>query len=121
MNIQPCLESVAAGGDHSYTADTGYGGGETHSGHAELPLSHVLHVSLGLQVDFVVESDHDEDGEPEGETGGHDGVGVVHYEPALIRVTALVNNSVKHKQKVKKLSFSCCSDQPISMFTLYLR
>ena len=114
MNIQPCLESVAAGGDHSYTADTGDGGGETHGGHAELPLSHVLHVSLGLQVDFVVESDHDEDGQPEGETGGHDGVGVVHYEPALVRVTALVNNPVS-------ININTESQEIKFHLTLYLR
>ena len=46
-------------------------------------------MSLGLQVDFVVESDHDQDRQPEGEAGGDDGVCVIHYEPALLRVTAL--------------------------------
>ena len=47
-------------------------------------------MSPGLQVDLVVERDHDEDGQPEGEAGGHDGVGVVHYELALLRVAAPV-------------------------------
>ena len=91
-------EIIPAGANiWSWRTDATYGGdggGEAHGRDTELPLLHVDHVAPGLQVDFVVESDHDEDGQPEGETGGHDGVGVVHYEPALVRVTALVNNSV---------------------------
>ena len=55
-----------------------------------LPGPHAVEVSLGLEIYFVVEGDHDEDGQPEGEAGGHDGVGVVHDEPALLGVVVLV-------------------------------
>ena len=54
-----------------------------------LPGPHTVEVALGLEIYFVVEGDHDQDGQPEGEAGGHDGVCVIHYEPALLRVTAL--------------------------------
>ena len=89
------LEGVAAGGHHADAADGGDGRGEAHGGHAELTLPHVLHVSLGLQVDFVVEGDHDQDWQPESEAGRDDSVGVIHYEPALVRVAALPNKSVE--------------------------
>ena len=55
-----------------------------------LPGPHAVEVALGLEIYFVVEGDHDEDGQPEGEAGGHDGVGVVHDEPALLGVVILV-------------------------------
>ena len=55
-----------------------------------LPGPHAVEVSLGLEIYFVVEGDHDEDGQPEGEAGRHDGVGVVHDEPALLGVVILV-------------------------------
>ena len=47
-------------------------------------------MSPGLQIDLVVERDHDEDGQPECEAGGDDGVGVIDDEPALLRVVPLV-------------------------------
>ena len=55
-----------------------------------LPGPHTVEVALGLEIYFVVEGDHNEDGQPEGEAGGHDGVGVVHDEPALLGIVVLV-------------------------------
>ena len=55
-----------------------------------LPGPHTVEVALGLEIYFVVEGDHDQDGQPEGEAGGHDGVGVVHDEPALLGIVVLV-------------------------------
>ena len=40
----------------------------------------------GLLVDAVVHDEHDDDGDPEGERGGDEGVGLVHPEDALVGV-----------------------------------
>ena len=50
---------------------------------------HTLHVLLllhGLLEDEVVDGEHDDDREPEGEGGGDEGVGLVHPEDALVGV-----------------------------------
>ena len=48
---------------------------------------HPLHVLLllhGLLEDEVVDGEHDDDREPEGEGGGDEGVGHVGHEPAVV-------------------------------------
>ena len=52
--------------------------------------SHAGQVSPRLSVDLIVESDHDQHRQPEGEAGGDDGVGVVDNEPTLVRIVILV-------------------------------
>ena len=62
----------------------------TYSHPPVLPGPHAVQVAPGLEVDLVVEGDHDEDRQPERHARGHDGVGRVDDEPALLRVLVLI-------------------------------
>ena len=63
---------------------------DSHSCPPVLPGAHAVQVPLGLEVNLVVEGDHDQHRQPERHTGRHDGVGRVDDELALLRVLVLV-------------------------------
>ena len=56
----------------------------------------------GLLVDAVVHDEHDDDGNPEGERGGDEGVGLVHPEDALVGVVGAPRLVVRRRVPSKK-------------------
>ena len=84
------LEGVGARRHHADAAHAGQRRGEAHGGQTVLAGPHAVQMSLGLEVNLVVEGDHDQHWQPERHTGRHDGVGRVHDEPALLGIGVLV-------------------------------
>ena len=56
----------------------------------------------GLLVDAVVHDEHDDDGDPEGERGGDEGVGLVHPEDALVGVVGAPRLVVRRRVPPKE-------------------
>ena len=61
-----------------------------------------LLLSDGLLVDAVVHDEHDDDGDPEGERGGDEGVGLVHPEDALVGVVGAPRLVVRRRVPPKE-------------------
>ena len=72
---------------------------------------HPLHALLllhGLLEDEVVDGEHDDDREPEGEGGGDEGVGHVGHEPAVVvpRGRPLLHRQVRGAAEAERIYYS---------------